>query len=66
MIAVSSSNVRAVDHDGRDLLVAFRNGSLYRYFSVPYEVFCRLLNATSKGGFLARYIKPYYRYRRIR
>lgn len=66
MIAVSSSNLQAVDHDGSDLLVLFRNRTLYRYFGVSYAVFCRLLNATSKGGFLARYIKPYYRYRRIR
>jgi len=66
MIAVSSSNLKAVDHDGSDLLVAFRSGSLYRYFSVPYDRFTGLLNASSKGGYLAAYIKPYYRHSRIR
>jgi hypothetical protein len=66
MIAVSSSNVRAVDYDGSDLLVAFHSGGLYRYYGVPYDRFTGLLNASSKGGYLAAYIKPYYRYRRIR
>jgi hypothetical protein len=66
MIPVSSSNLKAVDHDGSDLLVAFRNGSLYRYFSVPYEKFVGLLNASSKGGYLARRIKGSHRYRRER
>jgi hypothetical protein len=66
MIAVSSSNLKAVDYDGGDLLVAFRNGTLYRYFSVPYELFWRLLNAASKGRFLAQYIKSRFRYRRER
>lgn len=66
MIAVSSSNVRAVDYDGSDLLVEYLNRSRYRYFGVPYSRFNDLLNADSKGGYIAAYIKPYYRYRRIR
>jgi len=66
MIAVSSSNVKAVDYDDAGLLVAFHSGGLYRYFGVPYEKFLGLLNASSKGGYLAAYIKPYYSYRRIR
>ena len=66
MIAVSSSNLKAVDYDEAGLLVAFRNGSLYRYFSVPYAKFLGLLHASSKGGYLAAHIKPYYSYRRIR
>jgi hypothetical protein len=66
MIAVSSSNVKAVDHDGSDLLVEYLNRSLYRYFRVPYEKFLSLLDADSKGGYIAAYIKPYYSYRRLR
>jgi len=66
MIAVSSSNLEAVDYDADGLLVAFRNGSLYRYYNVPHEKFTGLLNAGSKGGYLAAHIKGRYRYRRIR
>jgi hypothetical protein len=66
MIGVHSSNLKAVDYDESDLLVAFRNGNLYRYFSVPYEKFIGLLHAGSKGGYLAAHIKGRYRYRRIR
>ncbi len=66
MIAVSSSNLKAVDYDDAGLLVAFRSGSLYRYYGVPYDRFTGLLNASSPGGYLAAYIKPYYSYRKIR
>lgn len=66
MIAVRSSNLKAVDYDAGGLLVAFHSGSLYRYFNVPYAKFTGLLNASSKGGYLAAQIKPYYSYRRIR
>lgn len=66
MIGVSSSNLKAVDYDGGDLLVAFRNGTLYRYLGVPYTKYVGLLNASSKGKFLAQYIKGWFRYRRER
>ena len=66
MIAVSSSNLKAVDYDDDGLVVAFRNGTLYRYYGVPYAKFVGLLHASSKGSYLAAHIKPYYSYRRIR
>ncbi|MCG3149757.1 MAG: hypothetical protein PCFJNLEI_03222 [Verrucomicrobiae bacterium] len=66
MIAVRSSNLKAVDYDDDGLLVDFHGGRRYRFYGVPYDKFTGLLNAGSKGEYFAAHIKGRYRYRRIR
>jgi predicted DCC family thiol-disulfide oxidoreductase YuxK len=62
MVLVISSVLEAVgfDPDRSELHVRFRNGGTYVYSDVPERVFRELLEAGSKGGFLANVIKPGY------
>lgn len=64
---VRSSNVRSVGYNQQErvLEVAFHNGGVYHYDDVPADVHAALMAASSKGGFLARYVKGRYAYRRI-
>ncbi|KAF4406101.1 KTSC domain-containing protein [Streptomyces lycii] len=64
---VRSSNVRSVGYSQADrvLEVAFHSGALYRYDSVPADVHSALMAASSKGSFLARFVKGRYPYHRI-
>lgn len=63
--SVKSSNVASIDHDGRDLIVNFHNGSSYRYTGVPTKVFDEMKKADSVGSFLHNHIKSAYRATRI-
>ena len=65
MIAVSSSNIKAIDHDGTDLVVEYISGSKYRYKGVPTELFEALKTAESKGRFMNAEIKGKFDYERI-
>nr|WP_277761217.1 KTSC domain-containing protein [Streptomyces lydicus] len=64
---VRSSNVRSVGYSQaeRVLEIAFHGGRLYRYDNVPADVHAALMASSSKGGFLARFIKGRYPYRAI-
>ncbi|MYS13691.1 KTSC domain-containing protein [Streptomyces sp. SID4982] len=64
---VRSSNIRSVGYSQADrvLEVAFHSGALYRYDSVPADVHSALMAASSKGSFLARFVKGRYPYHRI-
>ena len=68
MISVLSSSIAAVGYDGseRVLFVRFREGMrLYRYRGVPLPTFQALLEAPSKGRFLAGEIRDRYPYERV-
>ena len=51
MIEVESSVIASIDHSGRNLLVQFLSGRLYRYRGVTRDVFEAFLAAESKGTF---------------
>jgi|SRR6266850_1113372 len=59
MVPVTSTNVAAIGHNARTLVlnVAFHNGGRYRYFAVPRAVFEALLVAESVGSALAQIVK---------
>lgn len=65
--AVISSNVASVGYDENDstLEVQFRDGSVYQYLNVPFQIYSGLMHAASVGGFLNDHIKGVYRYRRV-
>jgi len=65
--AVSSSNLRSVGYDDatRTLEIEFRDGSLYRYSSVPESVYRSLMAAGSKGSYFHAHIRDRFAYRRI-
>jgi hypothetical protein len=66
-VPVRSSHVRSVGYSQQErvLEVAFHSGGVYRYDDVPADVHTALMAAPSKGGFLARFVKGRYVYRRV-
>lgn len=68
MVPVSSSNLRAVGYDAATQLlrVAFIDGGLYEYLSVPASVHAGLMSAGSHGSYFDAHIKKGpYRYHKI-
>lgn len=65
MTPVESSNLESVGHDGMNLFVRFKNGSIYVYFHVPKALYQELLAADSKGNFLSKHVKDAFQYERI-
>ena len=65
---VSSSNVYSVGYDATSatLEVTFHSGGTYQYYGVPASVHAALMRASSKGSYLASYIKDRYQYRQVR
>ena len=64
--SVSSSNLRSVGYENGTLEVELHGGRVYQYYGVGYDRYADLMNASSKGSYLASHIKGHYRYRRIR
>jgi hypothetical protein len=66
-IAVSSTNLKDVGYDRarRVLEVGFHHGGVYQYFDVPESVAQGLFDASSKGQYLACYVKGTYRYEQL-
>jgi len=62
---VSSSNLKSVGYGNGILEVEFHNGGIYQYYSVPSSVYNALMNASSKGSYLATKVKGHYEYKRI-
>lgn len=67
---VDSSNVHSVGYRVSDktLFVKFKSekrgyeGSRYTYYGVPSDIYLGLLNAASKGTYLAKNVKGKYSY----
>ena len=67
-ISVVSSNVEKVgyDKDTHSLGICFKNGSEYIYPDVEESTYNELMNAESKGSYVANNIKYTYSFRRVR
>lgn len=61
---LNSSNLRAMDYDGKNLTIEFRSGAKYEYYNVPEKVILGLQKAPSHGKFFSQNIKGNYQYRR--
>jgi hypothetical protein len=53
------------DEQSLTLRVVFITGAVYNYLKVPAKVFAAMKNATSKGGYLNRYIKGHYDFEKV-
>ncbi len=64
---VQSSNITSVGYEesSQTLEVEFKNGGIYQYYDVPQREYEGLMNAPSKGKYLAYQIKGRYRYSKI-
>jgi len=61
-VAVESSNLASVAHDGDALLeVKFKNGAVYRYEDVPTHVHEALMAADSKGAHFHKHIRSRFK-----
>lgn len=62
-ISVASSTIRAAGYDeSRQMLeIEFKSGGIYQYMSVPKAVYERFMVSSSKGKFLAQFIKDKYK-----
>jgi hypothetical protein len=65
--SLDSSAIASVGYDAvsRTLEVEYAGGSVYRYLGVPPRAYELLLRADSRGAYMNRRIKPYYRCRRV-
>lgn len=64
---VQSSDLASVGYcqSSRTLEVEFKSGSVYHYFEVPADTHKGLMDAPSKGKYLAARVKGTYRYRKV-
>lgn len=64
---VASSTIVAIGYDepSQTLEVEFQTGAIYQYYNVAPALFEQLMQATSKGQFLAYQIKNVYPYSRV-
>lgn len=65
-VPVDSSMIVGVFHDGSDLLVKFKNLSVYRYREVSESVYDQLLELPSVGKAFNQMIKGQYQEEQIR
>lgn len=65
--AVASSTIIAIGYDepSETLEVEFNSGAVYQYYNVTKAIFDQLMQAASKGQFLAYQIKNVYPYSRV-
>lgn len=59
-LELDSSLVSAIRHDGLDLFIRFKNGTIGRYKGVPDDVYAQMMNAPSAGKYFLAYIKGQY------
>ena len=65
-IPLVSSLLAAMQYSPQATLdLEFRNGAVYRYFTVPQPVVDALCAAESKGAYFNRSIKPRFPYQRL-
>lgn len=65
-IPIDSSLIRSVTYaTDATLTVRFRNGAVYRYFTVPRRILDAFLAATSKGAYFNRHIRDGFPYQRV-
>jgi hypothetical protein len=59
---VDSQSLRSIGYDKRTemLEVEFKTGSVYRYASVPMEVWSEFLQAKSKGQFFQARVRDHF------
>ncbi|MCO7471707.1 MULTISPECIES: KTSC domain-containing protein [Stenotrophomonas] len=64
---VASSNIAAIGYDepSQTLEVEFTGGAIYQYYNVTQMIFDQLMQASSKGQFLAYQIKNSHPYSRV-
>ena len=66
-VVINSSNLKFASYqtESKTLSVTFKNGTIYEYYGVPWEVFTKLRMAKSQGKFLNTNINKVYKYKKV-
>jgi len=66
-VVIHSTNLKFASYqtESKTLAVTFKNGSIYEYYGVPWEVFTKLRMSESQGKFLNSNINKVYKYKKV-
>jgi len=66
-VIINSSNLKSASYQTTEktLSVTFKNGSIYEYYEVPWDVFTKLRMSESQGKFLNGNINKKYKYKKV-
>jgi hypothetical protein len=67
MNPVESSQLQSAGYDEnlQDLYIEFKNGTVYRYYDVPWTTFNQLVKSDSCGSYFAIHIKGHFEYKKL-
>ncbi|NNB94080.1 KTSC domain-containing protein [Corallococcus exiguus] len=67
-VPVTSKNIRSIGYDSATstLEIEFNDFSIYTYSGVPLSLHAGLMQATSKGSFLAKHVKGKFMHGKIK
>ena len=66
-VVINSSNLKFASYqtEEKTLSVTFKNGSIYEYYEVPWEIFTKLRMSESQGKFLNSNVNKKYKYKKV-
>ena len=66
-VVIKSTNVKFASYqtEEKTLSVTFKNGTIYEYYDVPWELFTKLRMSESQGKFLNTNINKVYKYKKV-
>ena len=67
-VEIQSSNLKSASYDteSKILTVTFNNGSIYKYYELPWEVFTKFRMSDSQGKFFNAEISKKYKYKKLK
>jgi DnaJ-class molecular chaperone len=63
--SITASKMADFQYKGQTLIVNFLDGSSYEYFSVPKNIYNKLINSATPDRFARRHIYHSYTYRKV-
>lgn len=66
-VGINSSNLKSATYETevKTLSVTFKNGSIYEYYDVPWEIFTKLRMAESQGKFMNQHVNKTFKYKKV-
>lgn len=67
LIEIESSNLKSASYNTKTkiLQITFKNGSIYQYDDVEWNIFTKLRYASSQGKYFNKNINGKYKYKKI-
>ena len=62
---INNCGITDFEYKGTTLKVSFTDGSIYEYFSVPRNIYIKLVNSATQARFARRHIFTTYLYRNV-